>query len=62
MLTKANMCDHRHEKHVAHEVAAVYRDIAALIERSLCQQRAECRSASVGRYRYYGQLASSVHC
>ena len=27
-----------------------------------CQQRAECRSASVGRYRYYGQLASSVHC
>ena len=28
------MCDHKHEKHVAHEVAVVCRDIAALIERS----------------------------
>lgn len=28
------MCDHRHEKHVAHEVVVVCRDIAALIKRS----------------------------
>ena len=34
MLKKANICDHRHEKHVAHEVAVACRDIAALIERS----------------------------